>query len=182
MILQYIKGTLGQGLFYLTDDDLTLKGFADADYASCPDSRKSTTGFAMFLGSSIISWCSKKQDTVSRSSAESEYRALALASCEMIWLKSLLSDLRVDLVSPPVLYSDSQSAIYIATNPVFHERIKHIEVDCHTVREKIDKWIIKLLHVKCADQVADILTKPLFPHQCAYLISKMSLHNIFASS
>ncbi|KAG7581709.1 Reverse transcriptase RNA-dependent DNA polymerase [Arabidopsis suecica] len=180
-VLQYIKGTVGQGLFYSADPDLTLKGFADADWGTCPDSRRSTTGFTMFVGSSLISWRSKKQPTISRSSAEAEYRALALASCEMAWLATLLSELQVS-TSVPILYSDSTAAIYIATNPVFHERTKHIEIDCHTVREKLDCGQLRMLHVRTEDQIADILTKPLFPHQFAHLQSKMSLHNIYASS
>lgn len=181
-MLQYVKGIVVQGMFYSASDDITLKGFADSDWASCPDSRRSTTGFAMFLGSSMISWRSKKQPTVSRSSAEAEYRALALASCEMAWLSTLLKDLRVSTSSVPILFSDSTAAIYIATNPVFHERTKHIEVGCHTVREKLDKGLIKMLHVWNEDQVADILTKPLFPYQFNHLKSKMIIHNIFCTS
>nr|AAD25646.1 putative retroelement pol polyprotein [Arabidopsis thaliana] len=180
-VLQYIKGTVGQGLFYSAEDDLTLKGYTDADWGTCPDSRRSTTGFTMFVGSSLISWRSKKQPTVSRSSAEAEYRALALASCEMAWLSTLLLALRVHS-GVPILYSDSTAAVYIATNPVFHERTKHIEIDCHTVREKLDNGQLKLLHVKTKDQVADILTKPLFPYQFAHLLSKMSIQNIFVFS
>lgn len=120
-VLQHIKGTVGQGIFYSATADLRLRGFADADWASCQDSRRSTTGFTMFLGSSLITWRSKKQPTVSLSSAEAEYKALALASCEMMWLTHLLKDLRVHAYAVHVLYSDSTVAIYIATNPVFHE-------------------------------------------------------------
>ena len=132
-VLDYIKGTVGHGLFYSAEEDLTLKGFADADWASCQDSRCSTIGFTMFIGSSLISWRSKKKPTISRSSAEAEYRALALATCEMMWLCQLLRDLRIYRLPIPVLYSDSTSAIYIATNHVFSKQTKHIELDCHTV-------------------------------------------------
>lgn len=181
-VLQYIKGTVGQGLFYSAYSDLSLKGFADADWAACPDSRRSTTGFTMFVGDSLISWRSKKQPTVSRSSAEAEYCALALASCEMMWLKILLKELQIKECSVPVLFSDSTAAIYIATDPVFHERTKHVELDCHTVCEKLDMGLLKTLHVKTEDQVADILTKPSFPYQFEYLKSKMCIQNIFCTS
>lgn len=146
-VLQYIKGTVGQGLFYSAGDDLHLKGFADADWASSPDSRRSTTGCSMFLGFSLITWRSKKQPTISRSSAEAEYRALVLATCEMMWLCILLSNLKMSTSAVPILFSDSTAAIYITTNPIFHKRTNHIEVDCHTVREKLDKCLLKTLHV-----------------------------------
>lgn len=177
-VLEYIKGTIGRGLYYSAAEDLTLKGFADADWAPV----KIVVVPRLFIGSSLISWRSKKQPTISRSSAEAEYRALALATCEMMWLSQLLRDLRITRVSIPVLYSDSTAAIYIATNPVFHERTKHIELDCHTVREKLEKGLLRTLHVRTVDQVADILTKPLFPHQFQHLISKMSMINIHSSS
>ena len=180
--MQYIKGIVGQGLLYSATPDLTLKGFADDDWSSCRDSRRSTTGLSMFLGDSLISWRSKKQDTVSCSSAEAEYRALNSASKEMIWLIKLLNDLKIPWTQTPTLFSDTTTAIYIATNPFFHERTKHIENDCHFVRQWLDRKVLKYLHVRTADQVADILTKPLFPHLFYHLMSKMSLHNIFGSS
>ena len=147
-VLQYIKGIVGQGLFYSATPDLTLKGFADADWSSCLDSRRSTTGLSMFLGDSLISWRSKKQDTVSCSSAEAEYRALNSASKEMIWLIKLLNDLKIPRTQTPTLFSDSTTAIYIATNPFFHERTKHIENDCHFVRQWLDRKVLKYLHVR----------------------------------
>ncbi|XP_019084251.1 PREDICTED: uncharacterized protein LOC109125910 [Camelina sativa] len=178
-VLGYIKGTVGQGLFYSANADLTLKGFADSNYGGCLDSRRSTTGFTMFVGDSLISWRSKKQHTVSRSSAEVEYRALALASCELVWLSVLLRDLRVNTAVVPISFSDSTAAVYIATNPVFYERTKHIEIDCHTGRDCLDVGLLKLLHVNTEDQVVDILTKPLFSPQFEHLKSKMSIQNIF---
>ena len=181
-VLQYIKGTVGQGLFYSSSPDLTLKGFADADWSTCRDSQHSTTRLSMFLGDSLISWRSKKQDIVSCSSAEAEYRALNSASMEMIWLIKLMHDLKVPRIQTPILFSDSTAAIYLATNHVFHERTKHIENDCHFVRKWLDRKVLKSLHVRTADQVADIMTKPLFPQQFYHLMSKMSLHNIFGSS
>lgn len=95
-------------------------GFAYADWGGCPDSRKSISGYCFFLGESLVSWKSKKQQTVARSSSEAEYRALAAATCELQWLSYLMSDLKVECLKQPVLYCDNQSALYIAANPVFH--------------------------------------------------------------
>jgi len=134
--LRYLQGTAGQGILLRADGPLLLKAFSDSDWASCPNSRRSVTGYIVLMGSSPISWKSKKQPTVSKSSAEAEYRAMSQAAVEVTWLVRLLSELGVPQLQPVTLHCDNQSALQIAKNPVFHERTKHIEIDCHFTREK----------------------------------------------
>ena len=136
-ILQYIKGTLWQGLFFSAKSDFQLKAFCDADWAGCPDTRISLTGYCVFLGENLISWRSKKQSVVSRSSTKAEYRSMASTCCEITWLFHLLEDFRIEHSKAALLYCDNKATLHIAANHVYHERTKHIEVDCHLIRERI---------------------------------------------
>ncbi|XP_019450640.1 PREDICTED: uncharacterized protein LOC109352909 [Lupinus angustifolius] len=179
-ILRYIKSSPGQGLFYPSSSKLILKAFSDSDWATCLDTRKSISGFCVFLGDSLISWKSKKQQTVARSSSEAEYRALASTSCELQWITYLMQSLQIVYTSPALLYCDNTSACHIANNNVFHERTKHIEIDCHVVRERLLQHLFHLLPISSSEQYADILTKPLDPTPFHYLLSKMGVINIYS--
>lgn len=172
-IIRYLRSTPMHGLSYLHKSPLELRGFSDANYAGCPDTARSTTGYCIFLGSSLISWKSKKQTTVSKSSTEAEYRAMSSTSSELVWLQRLLKDFGIPLQFPTPLYCDNESAAKIASNPVFHERTKHIEVDCHFVREKYEQGLISLPHVPSKDQLADFFTKSQTKSRHNHFISKL---------
>ena len=178
-ILRYLKGCPGKGLLFRRNSPIQILAFSDADWATCIDSRKSVTGYCFFLGSSLVSWKTKKQSTVSRSSSEAEYRALASTTCELQWLTFLLNDLCVSCSKPAVLYCDNQSALHIAANPVFHERTKHLDIDCHIVREKSQTGLMRLLPISSHNQLADIFTKALPPRLFNSNLSKLGLVNIF---
>ncbi|CAL1377054.1 unnamed protein product [Linum trigynum] len=179
-VFRYLKSKPTQGLVFKTNSSLQLKGYSDADWVACPDTRKSLTGYCTFLGDSLITWRTKKQQTVSRSSSEAEYMSLAMLSCEMVWLKQLLLKMGIDHTSPAALFCDNQSAIHIAHNPVFHERIKHIEVDCHLIRQHILDKIVIVTHVRSELQLADTFTKALSRHRLHFPLDKLGVADVYA--
>ncbi|KAL8144195.1 hypothetical protein V2J09_017227 [Rumex salicifolius] len=160
-ILRYVKGTKHLGLLITPGSLDTLTAYSDADWAGCPDTRRSTSGYCVFLGPNLISWSAKRQATVSRSSAEAEYRAVANAVAETCWIRTLLTELRSPLTRSTVVYCDNISAVYMSSNPVQHQRTKHVEIDIHFVRDKVALGQVRVLHVPSAHQFADIFTKGL---------------------
>ncbi|KAM1666352.1 hypothetical protein ACFX14_045629 [Malus domestica] len=173
-ILRFLKGTLTQGLWF-KKGSLALTAYSDADWAGCTFDRRSTTGFCVFLGPNLISWNAKKQPTVARSSTEAEYRALAHTAAEITWICKVFSDIHFPLSTVPTLWCDNISAISLASNPVFHARTKHVEVDYHYIRELVLAHLIKVLYVCSQDQLADIHTKSLSKHRFCFLQSKLPL-------
>ncbi len=160
-ILRYVRGTLDLGVHIRRSPSTDLVAYSDADWAGCPDTRKSTSGYAVFLGDNLVSWSSKHQHTVSRSSAEAEYRAMANAVAETCWLRQLLHELHTPPSKATLVYCDNVSAVYLSTNPVQHQRTKHVEIDLHFVRDRVAVGSVRVLHVPTTSQYADIFTKGL---------------------
>ena len=134
----------------------------------------------MFVGGNLVSWKSKKQSVVSRSSTESECRAKAQFVCEIMWLHQLLMEVGIKTPVLTKLWCDNQVALHIASNPVFHERTKHIKIDCHFVREKIQLNVMFIRYVKAREQLGDIFTKALNGDRVSYLCNKFGMINIYA--
>ena len=164
-VLRYLKQTIGHGLLLRRSSSMTLHAFSDADWVGNADDSTSTTAYVTFLGANPVSWSSKKQRTVARSSTEAEYRAVAAAVAEVNWLQNLLQELHFPVSAPPTIYCDNVGTTYLCQNPVFHSRMKHIKVDFHFVRSQVQNKQLRVVHVHSADQLADSLTKPLSRQQ-----------------
>uniref|UniRef100_A0A251VD12 Putative ribonuclease H-like domain-containing protein n=1 Tax=Helianthus annuus TaxID=4232 RepID=A0A251VD12_HELAN len=160
-ILRFLKGTSTHALHIKPSKSLKLTAYSDADWGGCPDSRRSTSGYCVFLGDNLVSWSSKRQQTVSRSSAEAEYRGVANATAETSWLRNLLLELHIPTREASIIFCDNVSAVYLSDNPVQHQRTKHVEIDIHFVRDKVRIGDIRVLHIPADYQYADIFTKGL---------------------
>eukprot|EP00253_Pinus_taeda_P020272 PITA_20272 len=143
------------------EDEVKLCGFMDADWAGSPTNRKSTSGGIFSIGSTTVSWYSKKQRFVALSSAEVEYMAESLAACKAIWMRKILVGLFGSLLEPTVIYCDNQSCIKLSANPVFHDRSKHIDIRYHHIRDCVQRRIMLLSYIPTENQDADILMKAL---------------------
>lgn len=175
-VLRYLKSTQDYGLKFMKHGDMKLTAFTDADWACDLDDRKSTGAYCIYLGNNLISWSSKKQSVVTRSSAESEYRSLAAASAELVWLQSLFSEMKIHCIEKPTIWCDNLSATELARNPVYHSRTKHIKIDMHFIRNKVVAGELNIHYIPSEEQIADIMTKPLSFTHFNYLRAKLNVH------
>ena len=160
-IIRYVQGTAAFGLQMYKSSSNAITAYSDADWAGCPDTRRSTSGYCVYIGDNLISWSSKRQQTVSRSSAEAEYRGVANTVAESCWIRNLLLELHQPVSKATLVFCDNISSVYLSSNPVKHQRTKHVELDLHFVREKVAIGQVRVLHVPSAHQYADIFTKGL---------------------
>ena len=174
-VLRYLKETIDYGLIFKKSDSFDLIAYSNPDWGSDSDNRRSTSSYCVYLGDNLISWSSKKQSVVSNSSAESEYRVMALAGVEITWICSLLKELGIKLNCTPLLLNDSTSAAAIATNPILHSKTKHIQINIHFIRDKVKKKEIEIAFVSSNDQTTDVLTKPLTYSKFSFFRNKLKV-------
>ena len=152
-----------------------MLAYFDADWGGNNDDRTSTSAYIIFFGSNPISWLSRKQRTIARSSTEAEYRAVATATTELMWLQNLLHELRIPIHESPRLLCDNVGATYLSSNPVLHSRMKHISLDYHFFREQVQTNKLIITHVSTKDQLEDLLTKPLPTTKFTELVYKIKV-------
>jgi hypothetical protein len=160
-VLRYIAGTVQFGLWFERNKKVNLVGYSDSDWASSLDDRKSTSAYTFTLGSGVISWSSKKQNSIALSSMEAEYIAATGATCQAIWLRRILADLGISFEEATIIWCDSMSAIHLSKNLVLHGRSKHIELKHHFIRDMVTQKQVSLEFCGTNDQMADVLTKAL---------------------
>ncbi|CAM8993008.1 unnamed protein product [Rhodiola kirilowii] len=173
-IIKYVCRTVDFGIWYTKDTNPHLVGFCDVDWAGNAEDWKSTSGGCFFLGNNLVSWFSKKQNSISLSTAEAEYIAAGSCCTQLLWMKQMMSEYGVKQ-KEMTLYCDNMSAISISKNPVQHSRTKHIDIRHHFIRELVEQKIVTLKHVTTDKQLADIFTKSLDAAQFETLRSSLGL-------
>lgn len=176
-VLRYLAGYKEQGILLASGSAAHLQAYCDGDWVGWPNSRRSTTGFCVMLGKSPIAWKSKKQSRVARSTAEAEFRSLAMTICEVMWIKKLLKEIGLTALGTTTIYCDNKAAFAIAANPIHHEKTKHVEIDCHFIRDKVIEGHKDLTYVPTTSQVADIFTKILSIDHHQFLLHKLGVQS-----
>ncbi|KAL0560408.1 hypothetical protein IC582_000813 [Cucumis melo] len=160
-------------------DKKTIEAYTDSDWAGSVINRKSTSDYCTFVWGNLITWRSKKQSVVARSSVEAEYRAMSLGVCEEIWLQKVMFDLHQECETPLKLFCDNKAAISIVNNPVQHDRTIHVEINRHFIKERLDSGSICIPYIPSSQQVADVLTKGLLKPNFDFCVSKLGLIDIY---
>jgi hypothetical protein len=177
-ILRYLKGTLHFKLVYQyspsLDKKLLVVGFSDSDWASCLDTRRSTTGYVFMIGPNLISWSSRRQKVVSLSSTEAEYYAMTASAMEAKWLRSMLNELGFPQWAATLLYGDNQGCLHLSKHVTNHQRTKHIDIKHHFIRDLVLDNVISLLYIPTEDMIADVMTKGLPTNLHRRCITNMS--------
>ena len=157
-----------------------IKGYTDSDCAGDQTTRRSTSGYFTFVEGNLVTWKSKKQKVVARSSAEVEFRGMAHGVCELLWIRNILRDLGIEYATPMNLHCDNKAAIQNAQNPVQHDRTKHVEVDRHFIKENLDEKLIQFSFIQSESQLADMLTKAVSVKMFHGIIDKLGMIDIYA--
>ncbi|GMP31833.1 hypothetical protein CsSME_00005890 [Camellia sinensis var. sinensis] len=179
-ILRYLKNAPGKGVLFSNNGVSNIEGYTDSDWAGDQTNRRSTSGYFTFVEGNLVTWRSKKQKVVARSSAEAEFRGMAHGVCELSWIRSVLKDLGIEYTCPMNLHCDNRAAIEIAHNPIQHDRTKHVEVDRHFIKENLDQKIIQFPFVRSESQLADVLTKAVSGKVFRGIINKLGMIDIYA--
>ncbi|CAA7405799.1 unnamed protein product [Spirodela intermedia] len=177
-VLQYLKSTPGKGVLFKRSGKVEVEMFTDADYAGSTIDRRSTSSHLTFVGGNLVTWRSKKQNVVARSSAEAELRALAQGICELLWVKNLFDELQIPLFSPMKICCDNKLAINLVHNPVQYDCTKHVEIDRHFIKEKLEANVICISYIPTNNQLADMLTKGISGTQLQKIIPKLEMDDI----
>ena len=180
-IVRYLQGTAHYGLWYPKGKNFTLIAYTDANWANCVDDRKITSGGALYLGESLVAWLSKKQTSISLSTAEAEYIVAAACCTQVMWMKQTLQDMKVSIDEPILIKCDNTIAISISKNPILHSKTKHIPIKYHFLREQVAQKKVKLEYVPTKEQKTDIFTKPLAREPFEYLRDRLGVVSVDAT-
>ena len=180
--LKYLKGTARLGITYQKTSKLDLIMYTDFDFAGSRVDYRSTSGYCTFFGGNLVTWRSKKQTVVSKSCRKAEFRAMSKGIDEAMWIKYLLEKLRISYIKPIIIYCDNKSAISLAHYPVYHDKMKHVNIDRFYIQDHLEQGILKTEHVSSEEQCADIFIKGLPTETMQYLVSKLGMKNIHSST
>jgi hypothetical protein len=175
-IMRYLRHTAEHKLVLGGADRVVVVGYSDADHGGCKDTRKSVGAFAFLLGVGAVSWRSRRQKTVATSSMEAEYMALSQAAKEAIWLRHLLARIGFPQTQPTTLYADNQGSMALASNPVHHDRSKHIDIQHHYIREVVAEKKVVLQYCATQAMAADVLTKSLPRDRHCQFVQILGMH------